>query len=102
MLACSGSSLWPNARPARRRAAARRWIRWYRISRAARPLGDRPEILTGKTAAAAEETCRFRSIAAHAYDNFDESRAVNAVAAASALAELLPPEIGRFRRAIDP
>jgi hypothetical protein len=78
--------------------------RWHAdlISRATRRLGDRPEIRTGKAAAAAEETRRFRSIAAHAYDNLDESRATSAVAAATALAELLPSEIVRFRQAIDP
>lgn len=78
--------------------------RWHAdlIARATRPLGDRPEILTGKAASAAEETRRFRSIAAHAYDNFDESRATDAVAAAATLAELLPTEIARFRQVIDP
>jgi hypothetical protein len=72
------------------------------IARATRRLGERPPILTGDTAAAAEETRRFRSIAAHAYDNFDESRAVQAVESAAALASLLPSEITRFRQAIDP
>jgi hypothetical protein len=78
--------------------------RWHAdlILRATHRLGDRPEILTGKAASAAEETRRFRSIAEQAYDNFDESRATNAVAAAAVLAELLPSEIVRFRQAIDP
>jgi hypothetical protein len=78
--------------------------RWHAdlIARSARSLGDRPAILTGEAAVAAEETRRFRSIAAHAYDNFDESRAARAVACAGTLVALLPTEIARFRQAVDP
>jgi hypothetical protein len=72
------------------------------IVRANRPLGERPAILTGEAASAAEETRRFRNIAAHAYDNFDESRAAIAVDNACVLASMLPFEIARFRQAIDP
>lgn len=78
--------------------------RWHAdlIARASHPLDDRPAILTGEAAAAADETRRFRSIAAHAYDNFDEARAVTAVEAAKLLVSALPSEIARFRQAIDP
>ena len=78
--------------------------RWHAdlIARAGRPHADRPAVLTGRAAVAAEETRRFRSIAAHAYDNFDESRAAKAVESAAVLVTLLPLEIARFRQAIDP
>jgi hypothetical protein len=78
--------------------------RWHAdlIARATRPLDDRPAILTGDAADAAEETRRFRGVAAHAYDNFDEARAARAVEAAARLAAGLTTEIARFRQAIDP
>jgi hypothetical protein len=78
--------------------------RWHAdlIARAASSLDDRPAILTGEAAAAAAETGRFRSVAVHAYDNFDEARAARAVASAGVLAALLPSEIAHFRQAIDP
>jgi len=84
--------------------AAPTGARWHAdlIARARRSLGERPAILTGDAGAAAEETRRFRSIAAHAYDNFDESRAVLAVKSAAVLVSALPSEIERFRQAIDP
>jgi hypothetical protein len=72
------------------------------IARATHRLGDRPPILTGEAAAAAGETRRFRSVAAHAYDNFDETRAAKAVESAASLASLLAAEIVRFRQAVDP
>ena len=55
-----------------------------------------------EAAAAAEETRRFRSVAAHAYDTFDESRAAKAVEAADRLVSVLRSEIARFRQVIDP
>ena len=78
--------------------------RWHAdlIARASRRLGERPPILTGSVAAAAEETRRFRSIASHAYDNFDEARAAKAVESAASLAAALPSEIVRFRLVADP
>jgi len=78
--------------------------RWHAdlIARATRSLDNRPAILTGDVAAAAEQTRRFRSVAAHAYDSFDEVRAAKAVASAQSLASLLPSAIARFRQAIDP
>jgi hypothetical protein len=78
--------------------------RWHAdlIARVTRTLPGRPAILTGTVARASEETRRFRSIAAHAYDNFDEDRAAAAVDAARCLASGLAPEIERFRLAIDP
>jgi hypothetical protein len=77
---------------------------WHRdlIARISRGVTERPPILTGEAAAAAEETRRFRSVAAHAYDNFDEARAAKAVAAAAVLAASLPAEIAGFRLLIDP
>ncbi len=56
------------------------------IARASRRLDDRPAILTGKAATAAGETRRFRSVAVHADDNFDETCAARAVEAAAQLA----------------
>jgi hypothetical protein len=84
--------------------AAPTGARWHAdlIGRASRPCGGRPAILTGEAAVAAEETRRFRIIAAHAYDNFDESRAIMAVKSAAVLASLLASEITRFRQAVDP
>lgn len=78
--------------------------RWHAdlITRAARSLDDRPAILVGEAAAAAEETRRFRSVAAHAYDTFDKSRAAKAVEAADRLVSVLRSEIARFRQVIDP
>jgi hypothetical protein len=78
--------------------------RWHAdlIARAKRSHGERPAILIGEAASAAEETRRFRSIAAHAYDNYDESRAAIAVDSAGVLATLLPSGIAHFRKAIDP
>jgi hypothetical protein len=72
------------------------------IARVTRHLDDRPAILTGQAAKAAEETRRFRSVAVHADDNFDEALAVKAVAAARQLASTLTAEITQFRQAIDP
>lgn len=78
--------------------------RWHAdlIARAARPLDERPAILTGAVAAAADETRRFRSIATHAYDNFDETRAAKAVDGAAILASLLAAQIDLFRSTTDP
>ncbi|PPQ26530.1 ribonuclease toxin HepT-like protein [Rhodopila globiformis] len=78
--------------------------RWHAdlIARAAHPVGKRPAILGGDAARAADETRRFRSIAAHAYDAFDYAQATRAVESAALLASLLPSEIARFRQAIDP
>ena len=72
------------------------------IDRAANPLGQRPAILGPQAARAANETRQFRSIAAHAYDTFDHTRAVNAVESAKALVTLLPADLARFRQAVDP
>jgi hypothetical protein len=72
------------------------------ISRVSRALDNRPAIVTDPVAAAAHETRRFRSIAAHAYDNFDESRASKAIESADVLSRLLPAQIARFRQIVDP
>ncbi|WP_428486354.1 hypothetical protein [Rhodopila sp.] len=78
--------------------------RWHAdlIARAAHPLGTRPAILGAEAARAADETRRFRGIAAHAYDAFDHVQAKNAVESAVLLVSLLPSEIARFRQTIDP
>ncbi len=78
--------------------------RWHAdpISRAARDCGDRPTVLRAGIAAAANETRRFRSVAAHAYDHFDKQRAAPAVAAAATLAKNLSAEMARFRELVDP
>jgi hypothetical protein len=78
--------------------------RWHAnlIARAGRQHNGGPPILVSEMTAAAEETRRFRSIAAHAYDNFDESRAAQAVASAATLVARLPEEIARFRQAANP
>jgi hypothetical protein len=72
------------------------------MARVSRAVGMRPAIVGAEAAKAASETRQFRSIAAHAYDSFDRSRAVPAVESAAVLAALLPIEISRFRQAIDP
>lgn len=72
------------------------------IKRVSNPVGERPVILTSEAAAAADATRRFRSVAAHAYDSFDYTQAMKAVASAVRLIEILPVEIARFRQAIDP
>jgi hypothetical protein len=72
------------------------------IRRAAIPINGRPAILDGAAARAADVTRRFRNVAAHAYDSFDYTRAIEAVDAAAALASLLPAEIARLRQVIDP
>ena len=72
------------------------------IRRVANPVGDRHIVLHGTAARAADATRRFRSVAAHAYDEFDHTQAVNAVASAALLLDLLPVEIARFRQAMDP
>lgn len=78
--------------------------RWHSdlIVRVSKPLGSRPAILDGTTAAAADETRRFRSIAAHAYDHFDRGRAAPAATAAALLAENLTAAIQAFRQTVDP
>ena len=78
--------------------------RWHAdlITRAAHPVGERPAILLGDAARAADETRRFRSISADAYDAFDHTQATKAVASASLLVTLLLSEIVRFREATDP
>lgn len=78
--------------------------RWHAdlIGRVTRALPGRPPILTAGIAAATEETRRFRSVAAHAYDNLDENRAAKAVEAAAVLVAGLSSEVARFRQAVDP
>jgi hypothetical protein len=72
------------------------------IRRTSAALGNRPPILTGAVAEAADETRQFRNIAARAYDNFKLGKAGDALAGAGFLAEHLPEAIARFRQAVDP
>lgn len=78
--------------------------RWHAdlVARAGRPVGERVAILSAEAARAADETRQFRSIAAHAHDSFDHSRATHAVESAALLVSLLPGEIACFRQALDP
>jgi uncharacterized protein YbaA (DUF1428 family) len=72
------------------------------IRRVGRSVGNRPVILEGRIAAAADETRQFRNVAARSYENFDQAKAAPAVAAAGLLVTELQPAIARFRQAIDP
>jgi hypothetical protein len=78
--------------------------RWHAdlVVRAASQVGARPPILSDPVRQAVDETRRFRSIAAHAYDSFDPVRATTAVESAARLVALLPEVIARFRLAFDP
>jgi hypothetical protein len=78
--------------------------RWHAalIRRVSQAVEDRPAILTGEVAAAAEETRHFRNLAARSCDTFDYPRAEPALAAARLLAADLSASIARFRQAIDP
>jgi FAD/FMN-containing dehydrogenase len=78
--------------------------RWHAdlVRRAANAVGSRPPVLEGEVAAAADETRRFRSVSAHAYDSFDHTRATKAVEGAVLLATRLASEIARFRQISDP
>ena len=72
------------------------------IRRVARDLpGLRPKILTPAMADAADETRRFRNMAARGYDSFDHTRADPAVRAATILAAGLGEAVRAFRAAMD-
>lgn len=64
--------------------------------------GKRPAIFDAETARFADETRRFRHIAAKSYNNFRPQEAVEAVAAAHALTARIVPAFIRFRAVIDP
>ena len=72
------------------------------IRRAGSAVGARVAILQGEAVRAADATRRFRSVAAHAYDDYDHGQAIIAVRNAALLADILPAEIARFRAAMDP
>jgi hypothetical protein len=72
------------------------------IRRVARPLRNRPAVLTADLVDAADESRQFRNVAARAYDKFNQTKAGPAVAAARRLFDALPAAIARFRQAIDP
>lgn len=63
---------------------------------------QRPPILAGDLAVAADETRQFRNIAVRAYDNFKLHRAHDAVAAAALLAAQLRSAVAAFRAQVDP
>jgi ribonuclease HepT-like protein len=72
------------------------------IRRVARDLpGLRPMILPVSLAEAADETRRFRNIAARGYDSFDQTRAGPAVRAATVLAAGLGEALRVFRDAMN-
>lgn len=77
---------------------------WHRdlLRRAALPLPDRPAILSMETSRLADETRRFRHVAARTYDDFRPDVAAAAIEAARALAARIGPEVALFRAAIDP
>lgn len=71
-----------------------------RLSRASE--GDRPALLGRKLAIAADELLRFRHVAMHSYDHFDERKAALAVEAAEVFLQHVEADIATFRAAIDP
>lgn len=75
------------------------------ILRLARPMEgsrERPAVLSRETAAALQETRRFRHIAAHGYDRFDPGLAAPSIRAARHIADEMEAEIKRFREIVDP
>ncbi len=75
------------------------------ILRVARPLQgsrERPAVLSRETAAALQETRRFRNVAAYGYDRFDPGLAAPSVLAARHIVDALEAEIGRFKDIVDP
>jgi hypothetical protein len=72
------------------------------LRRVAREVEGRPAVLPDALADAAEETRRFRHVAARSYDNFSVPRAEPAVRAAALLARDFPAAVQAFRRVIDP
>ena len=79
--------------------------RWHEdlIRRVARDIpGQRPAIFDAQTAELADQTRRFRHVAAKSYNQFKAQEAAAAVAAAAALAERIVPVFARFRALIDP
>lgn len=72
------------------------------IRRVARLLpGERPPILPEDLARAADETRRFRNMAARGYESFDAKRAGPSVDAARLLAGRLPAALATFRAALE-
>ena len=72
------------------------------IRRVSRVTAKRPAILDAETCSFADETRRFRNIAARSYDSFRPQNAKAAVAAAEALAQRMLPELLKFQDVIDP
>ena len=73
------------------------------IRRLAQPLpGERPALLSPDVAADLQETRRFRHIAVHAYESFDQTRALPAIEAARRLAKSLALLLRPFRDIVDP
>lgn len=72
------------------------------IRRASRDTAKRPAILDAETSSFADETRRFRNIAARSYDGFKPQNADAAVAAAEGLSQRILPELLKFQDLIDP
>lgn len=72
------------------------------IRRASRDTAKRPAILDAETSSFADETRRFRNIAARSYDSFKPQNADAAVAAAEGLSHRILPELLKFQDLIDP
>ena len=72
------------------------------IRRASRDTAKRPAILDAETSSFADETRRFRNIAARSYDSFKPQNADAAVAAAEGLSQRILPELLKFQDLIDP
>ncbi len=77
---------------------------WHKtlIDRLAEPVdGQRPAVLEGDRLLIAIDA-RFRHVAAHAYDRFDDDRAALTVSKAEIFLAGIGPALARFRAAIDP
>jgi hypothetical protein len=63
--------------------------------------GDRPAIIDGPLAAAADEARRFRHVARKSYDGFHVEGAVSAIRAAGLIRDRIKSAISAFRRKIE-
>ena len=63
--------------------------------------GNRPAILDGELAAAADEARRFRHVARKSYDSFNVEGAASAIRAAAVIRDGIEAAIDRFRRAVE-
>jgi hypothetical protein len=63
--------------------------------------GNRPAIIDGELAAAADEARRFRHVARKSYDGFHVEGAASAIRAAGVIRDRIAPAIDAFRRRIE-